>query len=89
MDSEYNFDDFAFLKSMYAYAIGTEVIRYIMSMQLETLLVQIESEALDLLIQLKAVLDAEDTDDVECFRRIEAMISAFENHGIPIQRHDW
>lgn len=50
---------------------------------------RLNAEAMDLLSQIKAILDDDAAEDPECFRRIDAIVSAFWAKGIYTPRHDW
>ena len=42
-----------------------------------------------LLSQILQALDDETTEDPECFRRIAAIVQAYQDRGIVVLRHDW
>ena len=48
----------------------------------------IESEAIDLLSQIKTILETDTMEDPECFRRIDEIVCAFWRKGIYTPRHD-
>lgn len=45
--------------------------------------------AMEVLGQIKEILDNDSVDDVECFQRIEKIVDAFHEAGIYTSRHDW
>ena len=77
------------LKNLYANAIGELVIRYLETIQPEVLPLQVESKALELIAQIKSILDDETLDDPACFFRIDALVNAFHARCILTPRHDW
>ena len=48
-----------------------------------------ESRAVKALEDIRRALDGTALEDPECFRRIEAILTVFENNGIGSSRHDW
>ncbi len=68
---------------------GGQILRHIKSLRVEELLPQIESEAMELLSEILQALDDETTEDPECFRRIAAIVQAYQDRGIVVLRHDW
>ena len=81
--------DISIPESLLAQAIGSLVMKYIKSLQIEELLPLIDSEAMRLLSEIKAVLDDDTEEDANCFYRIEAIVDAFNDRHINIVRHDW
>ena len=73
-------------EELFAYTIGQEALRYIHS---EPLALSIESQALQILSEIKLILDDRTLDDPECFHRIDAIVNTFHAHGIRTSRHDW
>lgn len=74
---------------LYESAVGELVLKYIRTLRAEELLPLMDSEALELLSEIREALNDDTTEDPECFRRIEAIINAFEDKGVPVARHDW
>lgn len=70
-------------------AIGEKVLRYARNLQTEDLLAQIDQDMLGLFVETVRILDDEGLDDPECFRRVDALVRAFETRGFSIRRHDW
>lgn len=48
-----------------------------------------ESRAIKALEDIRRALDDVTLEDPECFQRIEAILTVFENNGIGTGRHDW
>ena len=55
----------------------------------ERILRQTETQALQMLADIRKALNDDQLDDPECFRRIEAIMAVYEAEGIAIGRHDW
>ncbi len=64
-------------------AVGQETLNFVKSRG-EDIGETVKDEALELLEKIRAILD-----DPQCFRRIEAIVDAFSDAGIPTARHDW
>lgn len=47
------------------------------------------SAALQVLTEIKTILDDDALDDPACFRRIDAIVDAFHKSGISTIRHDF
>ena len=56
---------------------------------MERILRQTETQALQMLADIRKALNDDQLDDPECFRRIEAIMAVYEAEGIAIGRHDW
>ena len=76
-------------QSLYEKVIGQQVLEYVEALRAEELLASVESEALKLLSEIKAILDDDAIEDPECFRRIDAIVNAFWSRGIDTSRNDW
>ena len=76
-------------RAMYENAIGKLVVNYLESLGTVELPALAESSALKLIAEIKAVLDDDSLEDPECFQRIEAILTALEDHGVFTTRHDW
>ena len=76
-------------RTMYENAIGKLVVNYLESLGTVELPALAESSALKLIAEIKAVLDDDSLEDPECFQRIEAILTALEDHGVFTTRHDW
>lgn len=64
------------------------VMTYVSGLSADELAPRLNAEAMDLLSQIKAILDDEALEDPECFRRVDAIVSAFWAKGIYTPRHD-
>lgn len=76
-------------QALYEKAVGHQALEYVKTLGGEELLAHVESDALELLSQIKAILDDDAVEDPECFRRIDALVNAFGAKGIYTPRHDW
>lgn len=71
-------------------AIGTEVLEHLKRIWIpERLAQEMESRALKALGDIRRVLNDDELDDPECFRRIEAIVNAMEGNGLYTTRHDF
>ncbi len=75
-------------EALWAKTIGQEVLKYVKSRGVE-MDRRVHDEAVELLEKIKAILDDDSLPDPECFRRIDAMVDAFQTAGVPTARHDW
>jgi len=73
-----------------AQEIGQEMLKYLKEAEiLKGLELKTESKALQILEEIRRVLDDSSLDDPECFHRIEAIVKVMEANGIHTTRHDW
>ncbi len=73
-----------------AQVIGLEVMRYMKETgDLKELERKTECKALQVLEEIRRVLNDDSLDDKECFQRIEAIVDTMEANGIHTTRHDW
>lgn len=77
------------IKEFYAKALGDYIMNYIKLVTPEDLLFYMQLNAVTILAQIKDILDDESQDDPACFRRIDAIVSAFHAQGISTTRHDF
>jgi len=77
-------------EDLVAQAIGLEVLSYLEETEiLKGLALKTESKALQMLEEIRSVLNDSSLDDPECFKRIEAIVRVMEANGIHTTRHDW
>lgn len=77
-------------RDLLAKALGDHLIDHLLSsMAPEDILSLAESSAGTLLREIQAILDDESLDDPTCFRRIDAIVSAFHKQGVGTTRHDF
>jgi len=73
-----------------AQAIGYEVLKYLKETEsFKKLEQKPESKALQVLEEIRCILDDSSLDDPECFHRIESIVNTLEANGIHTTRHDW
>lgn len=73
-----------------AQAIGLEAMRYLKQTEtIRSIARETEKKAIEVLEEIRRVLDDDSLEDPECFQRIEAILTALENAGIFTSRHDW
>lgn len=72
-------------ESLAAHAIGQKVVEY---MGQETFAALVDSAALELLEEIRGILNDDRLDDPECFHRVEALVAAFDRRGVAVIRHD-
>ena len=73
-------------ESLAAQAIGRAVLD---NLDRESLALAVNAAALELLEEIRVILNDERLDDRECFHRIDALVSAFDRRGIAVARHDF
>lgn len=77
-------------EELIADAIGTLVMRHLRGETIPKEIAEaMESKAVRTLEHIRHILDDDSVDDPQCFRRIEAIVCAMEDGGIPINRHDF
>lgn len=76
-------------KLLLTQAVGAAVLRYMRTYEPQELLLELDSEAAKILQEFQTILDDDSLNDPECFRKIEAIVSAFHNHGLSTSRHDF
>lgn len=76
-------------QALYGNVIEQLIMTYVKTLRADDLRSMMESEAMDLLSQIKVILDDDTAEDPECFHRIDAIVSAFGAKGIYTPRHDW
>jgi len=70
-------------------AIGLEVLKHLKETgKQKELEEKVESKALQVLEEIRRVLNDNSLDDLECFHRIEAIVNVLEESGIHTTRHD-
>lgn len=76
-------------QALYEKTVEELVMNYVSALSVEELAPRLNAEAMDLLSEIKAILDDDTAEDPACFRRIDAIVSAFWAKGIYTPRHDW
>lgn len=75
-------------KALYDKTLEQLVMTYVSTLSAEELAPRLNAEAMNLLSEIKAILDDDTLEDPECFRRIDAIVNAFWAKGIYTPRHD-
>lgn len=83
-NSEYNYDQY---DEFYANIIGTEVLKWLKEFHPESLAEKVENKTMSVLQEIESILNDDALDDSECFYRIDAIVRAFQNAGISVDRH--
>lgn len=78
--------DWTVSESLTALTIGRAAMD---CMDRETLARAVNSPILELLEEIREILNDEGLDDPECFHRIDALVSAFRRRGVEVSRHDF
>lgn len=74
-------------ETLYAQALGRDFLRYLKKYDIPDLAKQVNSDAVDLIKEIKAILDDAALDDPECFLRIDAVVRAFHKYDLSTDRH--
>ena len=77
------------LLELYAYAIGKLSLEFLNTLNPVELQLAAENQAFMLIADIKRILDNQDLTDSDCFRRIDAVVDAFQKTGLSTARHDW
>lgn len=73
-----------------AEAIGLEAMRYLKQEEtIRRIARETETKAIEVLEEIRRVLDDDSLEDPECFSRIDAIVTALDGHGMYTRRHDW
>lgn len=74
-------------ESLIAQAIGWDFLQYAKQYDIHDLARQVDSDAVNLIKKIKAILDGTALDVSECFLRIDDIVKAFYNHNLDTSRH--
>ena len=72
---------------LYAQSIGNMVIRWAKEYRPQLLAAQANSDAIYVLQEIQRILDDDALNDLECFYRIDAIVSTFHHAGLSTTRH--
>lgn len=75
------------LKPFYAKAIGDLALEYLESCTPFPTHMALLENALDLIAEIKEILNDTSLDDPACFARVDALVDAFYRAGLPVDRH--
>ena len=76
------------MRQLCAKAIGELVVQYLDTIGEGEIARLAELEAVKLVCRIREILDDPALDDGACFRRVDAIVSAFHAAGIPTRRHE-
>ncbi|MCI9331613.1 MAG: hypothetical protein HFG05_05490 [Oscillibacter sp.] len=83
-------EEFTAQETLEVYVIGKMVLeRMRREGDLKELAALVESKATRALEDIRRALDDINLEDPECFHRIEAILTVYENNGIRTSRHDF
>lgn len=77
------------LKQLNEAVIGRIVLRYAEHLRITDVTSLIDASAVEVLSEIKEILNDQSEEDPTCFYRIDAIIAAYQARGIDIDRHDW
>ena len=77
--------------SLYAQILGHEMLSHFKAEEGNILqrIREIDSMAVRILEEIRAILDDDAIDDPECFDRIDRIVSIYNKNDIGTSRHDW
>ncbi|WP_295747646.1 hypothetical protein [uncultured Oscillibacter sp.] len=72
------------------HAIGIVILQHMKKDEvLREILAMAETEAMQILDEIRQTLEDDTLEDPECFQRIKAILRILEKRGIGSLRHDW
>ena len=74
-------------ETLFAQAIGQQMLNYGKQYPIQSLASLINSEAISVIKEIKAVLDNDQLDDPSCFYRIDEIVRIFQTHHLSTERH--
>ena len=81
-------NDLSIEETLFAQAIGQQMLNYGKQYPIQSLASLINSEAISVIKEIKAVLDNDQLDDPSCFYRIDEIVRIFQTHHLSTER-DW
>ena len=75
--------------ALYEKTIGQMVKTYVTALSADELAPRLNAEAMDLISEIKAILNDDAVEDPACFQRIDRIVRAFWEKGVYTPRHDW
>ena len=73
-----------------AQAIGLEIMTQLKQEDcLKRIALETQTKALQILEEVRHILNDDSLDDHQCFRRIDAIVNVFSANGMDTSRHDW
>ena len=80
-------NDFSIEETLYAQAIGQQMLNYGKQYPIKSLVSLINSEVISVIKEIKTVLDNDQFDDPSCFYRIDEIVRIFQTHHLSTERH--
>ena len=80
-------EDSSIEERLYAQELGWKVLDYIKKCNLYELPAQVDSDALTVIEEIKAVLDDLTLDEPTCFLRIDMIVKIFYYNNLKTERH--
>ena len=80
-------NDLSIEETLFAQAIGQQMLNYGKQYPIQSLASLINSEAISVIKEIKAVLDNDQLDDPSCFYRIDEIVRIFQTHHLSTERH--
>ena len=76
---------------LYSQVLGWEALRFLREEDenFSKRVKEINSKAVKILEEIRAILDDDTLDDPECFERIDRIVSGINKSDIGTSRHDW
>ena len=72
---------------LFARTMGNEILNLIQTCDLQYLAQQVNSDAVALLEEIRAILDDQTLDDPTCFFHIDSIVRTFYAYGLDTCRH--
>ena len=80
-------NDVSIEETLFAQAIGQQMLNYGKQYPIQSLASLINSEAISVIKEIKAVLDNDQLDDPSCYYRIDEIVRIFQTHHLSTERH--
>lgn len=78
-------------ESLYAQVLGKELLCHLENEESKVLqrISEIDSKAVEILEEIRAILNDDTLDDPDCLERIDQIVSLYHKNDISTNRHDW
>lgn len=76
-------------QAFYERAVGAAILEYVKQISPQNMRQKADSSALQLVKEIRMILDDDSLEDSECFQKIEAIVVAFRSQGLTTSRHDF
>lgn len=81
------FDEPSVSEELYAITIGKILLDYTKQYSVHELARKMDSVAVRLILEIQEILNDKELEDPECFARIDAIVTAFQQAGVSTCRH--